>query len=326
MESNACYSLNEAYKKERRFYLLSKDLPEQYDEKWWLALDRNMQDGMKDSMDNQFLPMFSFSSGLGLEVLPDLYCYTNQIVNVCCVGNPEETNEWILVDTGMPESANTIVEMVEERYGENSKPKAILLTHGHFDHVGAVVDLVNKWDVEVYAHEAELPFLTGKSSYPEPDGTVEGGLVAKMSPMFPNEPVDLGKKVRALPSDGTVPFMHGWRWLHTPGHAPGHISLFREEDRALIAGDAFVTVKQESLYKVLTQNKEINGPPRYLTTDWEAARESVKKLEALKPTVAVTGHGQPMSGSELSAGLESLVNNFDQIAIPDYGRFVDRKH
>ena len=40
----------------------------------------------------------------------------------------------------------------------------------------------------------------------------------------------------------------------------GHISLFREKDRTLIAGDAFVTVKQEYLYKVITQEQEISGP------------------------------------------------------------------
>lgn len=175
-------------------------------------------------------------------------------------------------------------------------------------------------------HKAEMPYLTGKQSYPEPDGSVEGGLVAKMSPMFPNEPVDLGNNVGALPSDGSVPYMPGWRWFHTPGHAPGHISLFRDQDRALIAGDAFVTVKQESLYKVMTQDKEINGPPRYLTTDWDAAKASVEKLEALKPAVAVTGHGHPMTGKELSDGLEILVKDFDKVAIPDYGRFVNRKH
>ena len=40
--------------------------------------------------------------------------------------------------------------------------------------------------------------------------------------------------------------MPGWRWVHTPGHTAGHVSLFRDADRTLIAGDAFVTTKQES--------------------------------------------------------------------------------
>lgn len=289
-------------------------------------MGKDIQNGMHDSMEDQFLPMYSMTSGVGKEVLPDLYCYTNQIVNLCCVGNPDNSGEWVLVDTGMPESSNRIVEMVEERFGEDSKPQAIILTHGHFDHVGAVVDLVEKWEIKVYAHEAELPFLTGKQDYPEPDGSVEGGLVAKMSPMFPNEAVNLGSNIEALPDDGSVPHMPGWKWIHTPGHAPGHVSLFREKDRALIAGDAFVTVKQESLYKVMTQKVEINGPPRYLTTDWTAAWESVKKLEELNPAIVVTGHGMPVSGQELSEGLARLVKEFDRLAIPDYGRFVDPKH
>ncbi|EIJ81907.1 metal-dependent hydrolase [Bacillus methanolicus PB1] len=285
-----------------------------------------MHDRMKDTMEHRYIPMTSFASGVGQAVMPDLYCYTNQIVNVCFVGSPENPNDWVLIDAGMPESANRILDAAKERFGENSKPKAIVLTHGHFDHVGAVVDLVEKWDVPVYAHEAEIPYLTGKSSYPEPDGSVEGGLVAKMSPLFPNEPINLGSRVKAVPSDGSIPYMHGWRWIHTPGHSPGHISLFRDEDRSLIAGDAFVTVKQESLYKVVTQIQEISGPPRYFTTDWEAAKESVKKLEALKPTVAITGHGMPMSGGELTKGLEKLARDFERIAIPDYGRYVYRKH
>jgi glyoxylase-like metal-dependent hydrolase (beta-lactamase superfamily II) len=273
--------------------------------------------------DYKFIPATSIGSGIGLEVLPDVYCYTIQIVNICLVGNPE-TKNFVLVDAGMPESANEIISVTEERFGVNSRPKAIILTHGHFDHVGAIIDLVKHWDVPVYAHELELPFLTGKRSYPEPDPTVEGGLVAKMSPMFPNQPINLGKHIQILPSDGSVPHLSGFRWIHTPGHTPGHVSLFRAEDRSLLAGDAFVAVKQDSLYKVLTQETEISGPPRYLTTDWQAAWESVRTLEALQPTVAVTGHGMPLSGEMLANGLKKLVSEFQQIAIPDYGRYVNK--
>lgn len=273
--------------------------------------------------DYKFIPATSIGSGLGIEVLPDVYCYTIQIVNICLVGNLE-TKNFVLVDAGMPESANEIISVTEERFGANSRPKAIILTHGHFDHVGAIIDLVKHWDVPVYAHELELPFLTGRMSYPEPDPTVEGGLVAKMSPLFPNEPINLGKHIQLLPSDGSVPYLSGFRWIHTPGHTPGHVSLFREEDRSLLAGDAFVAVKQDSLYKVLTQEMEISGPPRYLTTDWQAAWESIRTLEALHPTVAVTGHGMPLSGEMLANGLQKLVSEFEQIAIPDYGKYVNK--
>ncbi|GAA0340563.1 MBL fold metallo-hydrolase [Oceanobacillus oncorhynchi subsp. oncorhynchi] len=276
----------------------------------------------QNGADYKYIPATSVNSGAGTEVLPDIYCHTIQIVNICFVQDPE-TKSFVLIDAGMPKSADKIIAVTEERFGKNSRPKAIILTHGHFDHVGGLVDLVKHWNVPVYAHKLELPFLTGKKSYPEPDPSVEGGLVAKASSMFPNEPIDIGSSIVELPADGSVPEMPGWKWIHTPGHSPGHVSLYRESDRMLIAGDAFITVKQDSLYKVMVQEREIHGPPRYFTTDWEAAKKSVQTLEALKPAIAITGHGEPMYEEELSEGLKKLVKTFDQTAVPDFGRYVD---
>lgn len=281
-----------------------------------------MDKDMSYGSDYKYIPATSIGSGVGIEVLPDLYSHTIQIVNICLVGTPE-SEDFVLVDAGMPGSADEIISVTEKRFGSDHPPKAIILTHGHFDHVGAIVELIKYWGVAVYAHEMELPYLTGKKSYPEPDPTVEGGMVAKMSPIFPNEPVQLGDHVQALPDDGSVPHMPGFSWIHTPGHTVGHVSLFREKDRVLVVGDAFVTVKQEYLYKVLTQEQEISGPPRYFTTDWKAAKESVISLEALKPSVAVTGHGLPMTGELLSESLAKLVQDFDQIAVPDYGKYLN---
>lgn len=81
-------------------------------------------------------------------------------------------------------------------------------------------------------------------------------------------------------------------------------------------------MKQDSLYNVLTQEKNIYGPPRYFTTDWEAAQASVEKLASVKPEIAITGHGQPMTGNELAEALDKLVNNFDEIAKPDSGKYI----
>nr|WP_309101354.1 MBL fold metallo-hydrolase [Fredinandcohnia onubensis] len=282
-----------------------------------------MEKDMQYGSDYKFIPATSIGSGVGIQVVPDIYSHTIQIVNFMLVGEPG-TSDYVIVDAGMPGSAEEMIAVCEERFGKDSRPKAILLTHGHFDHVGAIVELVERWNVPVYAHELEMPFLTGQESYPEPDSSVEGGMVAKMSPLFPNEPIQLGSHVEKLPSDGTVPHLPEFRWIHTPGHAPGHVSFFRESDRALIVGDAFVTVKQESFYKVITQELEISGPPRYLTTDWQAAKRSVETLAKLKPTVAITGHGLPMTGELLEESLTRLVRDFDQIAIPDYGRYVDK--
>jgi glyoxylase-like metal-dependent hydrolase (beta-lactamase superfamily II) len=278
-----------------------------------------MSGDLENGKDYKYIPITSVTSHTGQEITTDLYTYNIQAVNVCMVGNKDD---WVLVDTGMPKSTDVILAVVEERFGSISHPKAIVLTHGHFDHVGAVVDLVKQWNVPVYAHELEIPYLTGKQSYPKPDPSVEGGLIAKISNLFPKEPIHLGTHVEKLPSDGSIPEMKDWKWIHTPGHTPGHVSFFREKDRALIAGDAFITVRQDMLFKVLTQDQEISGPPRYFTTDWQSAFDSVKKLRDLHPSVAITGHGTPMSGEALSDGLQKLANEFNQIAVPDYGRYV----
>lgn len=282
-----------------------------------------MDKEISTSEDHRFIPATSIRSGKGIEVLPDVFCYTIQIVNICLIGQPK-TNEFVLIDTGVPTATEEIIHIVENRFGPNQRPQAIILTHGHFDHVGTVIDLVKFWQVPVYAHPLELPFLTGQKSYPVPDATVEGGMVAKMSPLFPHKPINLGDYVQSLPAEGQIPHLPDFRWIHTPGHSPGHISLFREKDRTLIAGDAFVTVRQDALYKVFTQKMEINGPPRYLTTDWTRAKDSVRKLAALRPSVAVTGHGVPVSGEVLHNGLQKLAQDFEKVAIPDYGRFVNK--
>nr|WP_263323211.1 MBL fold metallo-hydrolase [Neobacillus sp. Marseille-Q6967] len=279
-----------------------------------------MEQNQDSKFEQSFLPMTSIGSGIGISVLPDVYCYTNQIVNLAAVGDQAG---FVLIDTGMPKAADEIKEMLAERFGENARPQAIVLTHGHFDHVGSLVELLEEWRVPVFAHELEIPYITGQKDYPPGDPSVDSGLVAKISPMFPNHGINIGNQVQPLPQDGTVPHMSGWKWIHTPGHTPGHISLFREQDRTLIVGDAFVTVKQESLYKVLTQTKEISGPPRYYTTDWNAAFESVKKLQALQPETAITGHGLPMSGEELTENLRYLVNNFKEVAQPKHSRYTN---
>ncbi|AEG60744.1 MBL fold metallo-hydrolase [Desulforamulus ruminis] len=260
------------------------------------------------------------------EVTPDIQVLQFTIVNAFLIGTPgHSVNDWVLVDTGLENSADFILKSAEKRFGQGSRPKAIVLTHGHFDHVGSVLKLSSEWDVSVYAHELEIPYITGNKDYPLADPTVSNGLVAKMSPTFPHTSINLGFRAVALPTDGTIPGMPGWKWIHTPGHTEGHVSLFREKDRVLLPADAFTTVKQESLMSVLTQNEQISGPPSYLTTDWKKAESSVKRLMDLQPSLVIPSHGQPMKGEDLKRHLHILVRNFDEIAVPEQGRFLDRQ-
>jgi glyoxylase-like metal-dependent hydrolase (beta-lactamase superfamily II) len=258
-------------------------------------------------------------------VVSDLARLRTAIVNLYFYGRPGgPSGSWVLIDAGMPGSASRILSAAAEWIGPESRPAAIILTHGHFDHIGALRQLSERWDVPVYAHRLELPFLSGRSSYPPPDPSVGGGAMAALAGLYPRGPIDLGRRIQRLPDDGSVPGMPGWQWVHTPGHTPGHVSLFRDEDRTVIAGDAFVTTKQESATAVLTQRPELHGPPAYYTPDWESARRSVESLAALEPVHLATGHGPPLHGPEALAGLQYLARNFDRLAVPRRGRYVGR--
>ena len=266
--------------------------------------------------------------GAPIEVAEDLAWLRCGIVNVAFLGHPDAGDRgWVLVDAALPGFAGTIARAAEARFG-GSRPAAVVLTHGHFDHVGALREVAERWDAPIYAHPLELPYISGQSAYPPPDPTVGGGAIAFASPLFPPGPFDFSDRALALAhggggeASGPVPGAPEWEWRHTPGHAPGHVSLWRARDRALVAGDAFVTTKQESAVAVYEQRLELRGPPMYYTPDWDAARASVGALAALRPEVAVTGHGLPMRGPELADGLERLARDFDRVARPARGRYV----
>ncbi|HEY1065238.1 MAG TPA: MBL fold metallo-hydrolase [Pirellulales bacterium] len=244
------------------------------------------------------------------------------IVNAYLLGEPNAGDrEWVLVDAGMRFSNAQLVQAAAERFGPKSRPAAIVLTHGHFDHVGDLPALADRWDAPVFCHPLEMPYVTGRSSYPPPDPVAGGGMLSAFSRFFPSAPINLGQRVQSLPEDGSVPGLQQWRWLHTPGHTAGHVSLFRDFDRLLIAGDAFTTVAQESALAVMMQITAVNRPPAYYTSDWESARDSVEKLAELHPAIAATGHGVPMAARELMMQLHDLLEKWETVAVPKNARY-----
>ncbi|RYF01298.1 MAG: MBL fold metallo-hydrolase [Oxalobacteraceae bacterium] len=251
------------------------------------------------------------------EVRHDVAYLRAALVNVAFIGGAAAGDRgWILIDTGVVGTKREIVAAAASRFGANSRPAAIIQTHGHFDHIGALEALSDEWDVPIYAHTLEHPFLTGQQSYPAPDTSAEGGIMPKLAPLFPRSPIDVSRRLQALPSDGSVPYAPGWRWIHTPGHTPGHVSLWRDADKTLVAGDAIITTGQESAYEVAVQEPEMHGPPRYFTPDWKSAARSARELAALEPDLIVCGHGRAMAGPEMLTALHTLADNFEMIALP----------
>jgi glyoxylase-like metal-dependent hydrolase (beta-lactamase superfamily II) len=248
-------------------------------------------------------------------IAPDVGWLPISFANVYFIGRPG--GNWVLVDAGLPGRAAEIFEAAEAHFGDGSRPAAILLTHGHMDHIGSALQLAEAWDAPLYAHALEIPYLSGRSFYPPADPTV-GGAIAFLSRFFPARTRDLSPRLHQLPK-GKVPGARGWRWIATPGHSPGQVSFFRASDRILLAGDTFATVNMDSWTGLLTGRQCLSRPPSPFTIDWELARSSVRKLSRLHPNVVGCGHGIPISDADLPDRMQRFAEEFQP---PRYGRYV----
>ena len=236
------------------------------------------------------------------EIAADLAIVPGIVANAYLAGNRDS---WILVDAVTSDNHPKILRAAEARFGAGAKPRAIWLTHGHFDHAGSAPELAALWNVPVFAHHAELPYLTGKAQYPPHDAS-KPGFFSKLVRFFPARTVDLSGRVREFQGG-----FDGWEILETPGHTPGHVSFFRSADGALLAGDAVTTMDLDSMWGTLAKGRKVSRPPVPATLNWPDARQSVRKLAALRPKLIAAGHGHPMR--DAAAELRQLADHF---AIP----------
>jgi glyoxylase-like metal-dependent hydrolase (beta-lactamase superfamily II) len=154
----------------------------------------------------------------------------------------ESPNDLTLVDTCFTASANKLVSCIQDEGYDMKHVKRLILTHSHVDHTQAVGEVSRMTGAPIYSHWSEAGYLNHDPSYHGPPShealaRMLNGLGIKME--------DVSKKfgslsrdpilVEHLLSDGDQ--IGRLRVVHTPGHTPGHISLYSEEDRALIGGD-----------------------------------------------------------------------------------------
>lgn len=173
-----------------------------------------------------------------------------------------------LVDAGIPSMADPILKAIESL---NRGPlQRILLTHGHSDHVGAIAKIRERHPVPVFAHRIEFPYMEGDLPYPRRKKA--GMSVAKglAQPLVAEGGAQLAKVASLRPH-------------HTPGHSPGHVAYYHEQDRVLLAGDLFTS-----------RRGELRPPMAIFTADMAEARRSSLILRELQPERLEVCHGGPV--------------------------------
>lgn len=178
----------------------------------------------------------------------------------------DDAGGWVMVDAGAPGFEKVIFEQVLA-LTKGEHPKLLILTHGHLDHAGAATKVREEWRIPLAAHRLELPYLMGWERYNKLPGKHPLYQFLQISP-----PLLAGRNIQ-LPLDEGRTLPGGLEVFHTPGHAPGMITLLHAADRALIAADTFMNMnnKLSDPYNVFTYNPGLNraAQARMVTLEWD---------------------------------------------------------
>jgi len=211
------------------------------------------------------------------------------LVNVYLV---EEAGEVTIVDAGMPGDWSTLLAELADMGRTLDDVRALVLTHGHSDHIGFAerARLERGWTPSV--HELDAALARGEVKNP-----AKGGGPIRPLPLLRFLWLGLRKGgLRPTPigvvstyGDGATLDVPGApRVIHLPGHTPGSAALHIPKMDALLAGDALSTVS--------VANGSTGPMIAPFTADPAAAIASLDRLDGLEAHWVLPGHGQPWTG------------------------------
>lgn len=169
----------------------------------------------------------------------------------------------VVVDTGLARDQTAVLTFVRAALPRG--PRLIFLTHGDTDHISSAAAVKESQGGKIAAGSVEREYLEQRARYPG------------LKRLIPKPPVQVELTLEEGDRVGD------FRVVASPGHTPGHLSLFRDVDGVLIAGDA-----------LMTRGGRLRSSPAILSTDTAQAKASFEKLLSLRPRLILPGHGSPL--------------------------------
>ncbi|SFA42084.1 Glyoxylase, beta-lactamase superfamily II [Anoxybacillus pushchinoensis] len=197
---------------------------------------------------------------------------------------PLQTNAYVLVHEDQTclvfDPGDEGEKLIEYITANGWTPLAVLLTHAHFDHIGAVDDIRKRWSIPVYVHKQEQHWLT--------DPMKNGSL------LFMREAITVNEADVLLEGEQTLTIgAFSLQVFETPGHSPGSVSYYVEKAHAVVSGDV--------LFLGSIGRTDLPGG------DYEQLLQSIHRHLLVLPeeTVVLCGHGP-----ETTIGAEMDTNPF----------------
>jgi glyoxylase-like metal-dependent hydrolase (beta-lactamase superfamily II) len=189
----------------------------------------------------------------------------------------DEQNGNTLVDAGLPDQMEAIsAALVEAGIGVGDL-RRIIVTHQDLDHVGSGAALVRQSGARVLAHPADAPHIEGSLGPLKPSPEMLERRPQMREVLERLEPVRVDEHL----ADGDrLDLAGGTRVIFTPGHTPGHLSLYLERPKVLVAGDALTA-----------EGGHLNGPNPSMTLEMRTAIQSIRRLADLEIDTIVCYHG-----------------------------------
>ncbi len=211
-----------------------------------------------------------------MEIIPQVHHLSGGFVNFYLIAEPDSLT---LIDTGLSRHFKTTLHAISQWGRSSADLKRILITHSDGDHMGALADLKAICGARIYASAIEAQAI--EKAQPSRALKVHGWqaqLFKVVTPLLKAKPAHIDE----LLEDGQVlPILGGLRVINTPGHTPGHISLYAPAAKILFCGDSMVAEKNG----MLRCSRGMN------TWDEAKAKESVKIQQALGAEIVCSGHG-----------------------------------